>query len=43
MINGRKTWLTKAAEAEKVLMLVRTQPIEECRRPTDGLTLFVKR
>lgn len=40
VINGRKTWLTKAAESEKVLMLTRTKPIEESRNGYEGLTLF---
>lgn len=40
VVNGRKTWLTKAAESEKVLLLARTTPIEQCRRPIDGLSLF---
>lgn len=40
VINGRKTWLTKAAESEKVLILTRTKPIEESRNGYEGLTLF---
>jgi len=40
IVDGRKTWLTKASEAQKVLLLARTTPIEECRRPVDGLSLF---
>lgn len=40
-INGRKTWLTKAAECQKVLLLTRTTPLEECARRTDGMTLFL--
>ncbi|MBP7340431.1 acyl-CoA dehydrogenase family protein [Niveispirillum sp.] len=41
VINGRKTWLTKAGQAQKVLLLTRTTPLEECRRRTDGMTLFL--
>jgi acyl-CoA dehydrogenase len=40
VINGRKTWLTKAAESQKVLLLTRTTPLAECARRTDGMTLF---
>jgi len=40
VVNGRKTWLTKAAESQKVLLLTRTTPRDECKRTTDGLTLF---
>ncbi|MDO8942468.1 MAG: acyl-CoA dehydrogenase family protein [Burkholderiaceae bacterium] len=40
VINGRKTWLTKAAESQKVLLLTRTTPLAECASRTDGMTLF---
>lgn len=41
VINGRKTWLTKAGESQKVLLLTRTTPLEECKRRTEGMTLFL--
>lgn len=41
IINGRKTWLTKAAESQKVLLLTRTTPLQECAKRTDGMTLFL--
>jgi acyl-CoA dehydrogenase len=41
VINGRKTWLTKAAESQKVLLLTRTTPLQECAKRTDGMTLFL--
>jgi acyl-CoA dehydrogenase len=40
-ITGRKVWTSKAQESDKVLLLTRTTPAEECVRRTDGLTLFV--
>lgn len=40
LINGRKTWLTKASECQKVLLLTRTTPLAECAKRTDGMTLF---
>ena len=40
-ITGRKVWTSKAQESDKVLLLTRTTPVEECARRTDGLTLFV--
>jgi acyl-CoA dehydrogenase len=42
-VTGRKVWTSKALESERVLLLTRTTPAEECRRRTDGLTLFVAR
>jgi acyl-CoA dehydrogenase len=40
-ISGRKVWTSKALESDRVLLLTRTTPAEECARRTDGLTLFV--
>jgi acyl-CoA dehydrogenase len=40
MINGQKIWTSTAQIADKILLLVRTAPIEAGARPTDGLTLF---
>ena len=41
VINGRKVWTSKAMEADRILLLTRTTPLAECRRPTDGMTLFL--
>ena len=41
VVRGRKVWTTKAQDCQKVLLLVRTTPKEECARPTDGLTLLL--
>ncbi len=41
IINGKKIWNTKAQQAQKILLLARTTPAEECRRPLDGMTLFL--
>lgn len=39
-VNGRKVWTSTAQVADKILLLTRTTPKEDCRRPTDGMTLF---
>lgn len=39
-INGQKIWTTTAQVAEKILLLTRTTPKEECAKPTDGITVF---
>lgn len=41
IVNGKKIWNTKAQQAQKILLLARTTPIEECRRAFDGMTLFL--
>ncbi len=40
IINGAKVWISTAQVAEKMLILVRTTPLDEVRKPTDGLSLF---
>jgi len=39
--NGKKVWNTKAQQAQKILLLARTTPREECARRLDGMTLFL--
>ncbi|MGA7710854.1 MAG: acyl-CoA dehydrogenase family protein [Rhizomicrobium sp.] len=40
VIRGRKMWTTTAQVADKILLLTRTTPKEDCKRPSDGMTLF---
>ena len=40
ILSGQKVWISTAQVAEKMLILARTTPIEECRKPAEGLTLF---
>jgi len=39
-IHGKKVWTSTAQEADKIMLLTRTTPKEECERHTDGMTLF---
>lgn len=41
LINGHKTWISLAQEAEKLMIICRTTPREECAKPTEGMTLFL--
>ncbi len=41
IVRGRKVWTTKAPYCQKVLLLVRTTPLEECERRTHGMTLLL--
>lgn len=41
IVNGRKVWISKAVESEKILLLTRTQKFDESPRKTDGMTLFL--
>ncbi len=39
-VSGRKMWTSTGQEAHKIVLLTRTTPKSECKRPTDGMTLF---
>jgi acyl-CoA dehydrogenase len=40
VIKGAKIWISTAQVADKMLILARTTPIAEGRKPTEGLSLF---
>ena len=40
VVNGQKVWISTAQVANKMLLLARTTPLEEVKRPTEGLSLF---
>ncbi|MGE4592030.1 MULTISPECIES: acyl-CoA dehydrogenase family protein [Alcaligenes] len=39
-VHGRKIWISTAQVANKILLLARTTPLSEVKKPTDGLSLF---
>ena len=39
-VNGRKMWTSTGQVADKILLLTRTTAKADCKRPTDGMTLF---
>ncbi|WP_026343028.1 acyl-CoA dehydrogenase family protein [Nocardia sp. BMG111209] len=41
VVNGRKVWISKAQESEKILLLARTQSYDSVEKKTDGMTLFL--
>jgi len=40
VMTGEKVWPTAASMAQRMLVIARTTPIEDCKRPIDGLSLF---
>jgi len=40
VVNGSKIWTSTAQVADNILLLTRTTPFEECKKPTDGMTIF---
>ncbi|OQU95806.1 Acyl-CoA dehydrogenase, domain-containing protein [Cladophialophora immunda] len=39
-VTGQKIWITCAQVARKMILLARTTPLDQVRRPVDGLSLF---
>ncbi len=39
-VNGRKMWTSSGQVAHKILLLARTTPKEDCKKPTDGMSIF---
>ena len=40
VVNGQKVWTSTAQVASKIMLLTRTTKLEDCKRPTDGITIF---
>lgn len=40
LLSGTKVWISTAQVADKMLILARTTPLEDCASHTDGLSLF---
>ena len=40
-VNGRKIWITKAGQSQKMILIARTTARDEGNRPTDGMSLFL--
>jgi acyl-CoA dehydrogenase len=40
-ITGRKVWITKAAQSQKMVLVARTTARDEVERPTHGISLFL--
>ncbi len=40
VVRGQKVWTSTAQVANKIMLLTRTTKLEDCKRPTDGITIF---
>ena len=40
LVHGQKVWTSTAQVANKIMLLTRTTKLEDCKKPTDGITIF---
>lgn len=40
ILSGQKIWISTAQNAQKILILVRTTPLSDVKKPSQGLSLF---
>lgn len=40
LVNGQKVWTSTGQVANKIMLLTRTTKLDDCARPTDGITIF---
>jgi acyl-CoA dehydrogenase len=41
LVNGQKVWTSRARHSDLMLLLARTTPVDEVKRRTDGLSVFL--
>jgi acyl-CoA dehydrogenase len=40
IVHGQKVWTSTAQVANKIMLLTRTTKLENCKKPTEGITIF---
>ena len=41
IINGQKVWISRVQHSELMILLARTTPLAECKKKSDGLSIFL--
>ena len=41
VINGQKVWTSRALHSDLMLLLARTTPLEDCKKKSEGLSVFL--
>ncbi len=41
ILNGQKVWISRVQHSDIMIALARTTPLEECKKPSDGMSIFI--
>ncbi len=41
LISGQKVWISRVQHSDIMIVLARTTPIDQCRKPSDGMSIFI--
>jgi acyl-CoA dehydrogenase len=41
VVNGQKIWISRAEHSDLMVLLCRTSPREECKKPSDGMSVLL--
>ncbi len=41
IINGQKVWISRVHQSELMILLARTTPLSECKKKSEGLSIFI--
>jgi len=41
VVNGQKIWISRAEHSDLMVLLCRTTPREDCKKPSDGMTVLL--
>ena len=41
VVNGQKVWISRVQHSDLMILLARTTPIDQCKRKSEGMSIFV--
>ncbi len=41
VINGQKVWISRVQHSDLIIVLARTTPIDQVKKPSDGMSIFI--
>ncbi|MDO5371107.1 acyl-CoA dehydrogenase family protein, partial [Paracoccus sp. (in: a-proteobacteria)] len=41
IVNGQKVWISRVQHSDLMILLARTTPIEQARKPSEGMSIFI--